>query len=634
MDARIGWLGLLLVGGLVATVACVKAAPEPVVARKTMQAFASERELQALFAQWRKQAERERRKSSVMAMESAQMSPPAPAPAAAAKSVALLAPGTAMDASDAESITNVQTVGVDEGDIIKKHGDHLIVLRRGRLFTIRIGDNSLRPVSTVNAYAPDADPDGTWYDEMLVSDDTVVVIGYSYARNGTEIGLFDLDARGGLHYRDTYQLRSNDYYSARNYASRLIGDKLIFYTPLQVNLWGGESDTFLPALRHWHRDATPKDFKRILPATRIYRTTAELDPDDGIALHTVSICDLVAQPMRCESTAVLGPSGRVFYVSQDSVFVWAASWSHRSGQASAAPVFRIPLDGSAPSALQASGSPIDQMSFLQRDGYLNVLLGSHGAGEGMWASRGHAGDLALLRVALDDFGDGSGAAHRDDYRFLPSTRSNAYDLHNRFIGDWLLVGAGGSSPGTGRNGHSALALRYATTDPVQTLRLGHAVERIDALGNDAVLVGNRDDDLHFTSVRLGETAQPASVYVQRQAAQGDERTHGFFYKPRGDDAGIVGLPIVRNDDSAAVLYLRNRALRLDRYGTLDASRRDQADDGCKASCVDWYGNARPIFIGDRVFALLGYELVEGAIQADGIHERRRVDFTPAVPVAR
>ena len=143
-------------------------------------------------------------------------------------------------------------------------------------------------------------------------------------------------------------------------------------------------------------------------------------------------------------------------------------------------------------------------------------------------------------------------------------------------------------------------MRYAVPGPIQTLRLGHAVERIDALGRNAVLVGNRGDDLHFTSVRLGETARPASVYVQRDAAQGDERTHGFFYKPRSEDEGIVGLPIVGRDDSAAVLYLRNRALRLDRFGRLDAARRrNQVDDGCKASCVDWYGNARPIFIGER-----------------------------------
>jgi hypothetical protein len=155
-----------------------------------------------------------------------------------------------------------------------------------------------------------------------------------------------------------------------------------------------------------------------------------------------------------------------------------------------------------------------------------------------------------------------------------------------------------------------------------------------------VLVGNRGQDLHFTSVRLGETARPASVFVQRDAAQGDERTHGFFYKPRGEHEGIVGLPIVGRDDSAAVLYLRNRALRLDRFGRLDAARRrGQVDDGCKASCVDWYGNARPIFIGDRTFALLGYELVEGRLVDDvggepGIRERRRVDFSPTAPVAR
>ena len=66
-----------------------------------------------------------------------------------------------------------------------------------------------------------------------------------------------------------------------------------------------------------------------------------------------------------------------------------------------------------------------------------------------------------------------------------------------------------------------------------------------------------------------------------------------------------------------------------------------ADDGCKASCVDWYGNARPIFLGDRVLALMGYEIVEGRLQAGGwridepsgvpaeqIVERRRIGFAP------
>ena len=57
------------------------------------------------------------------------------------------------------------------------------------------------------------------------------------------------------------------------------------------------------------------------------------------------------------------------------------------------------------------------------------------------------------------------------------------------------------------------------------------------------------------------------------------------------------------------------------------------NDQCQASCVDWYGNARPIFLGGRIFALLGYELVEGRMASRGwpgerIEELRRVSFAP------
>ena len=77
-----------------------------------------------------------------------------------------------------------------------------------------------------------------------------------------------------------------------------------------------------------------------------------------------------------------------------------------------------------------------------------------------------------------------------------------------------------------------------------------------------------------------------------------------------------------------MLFLRNRDLHLNRAGALRSRGGGTMDDACKASCVDWYGNARPIFIGQRVFALMGYELVEGRIEGDRVLERRRIDFTP------
>lgn len=115
---------------------------------------------------------------------------------------------TASTDTDGESITNNQVAGVDEGGIVKAHGDHLIVLRRGRLFSARLGDEDLTPVSMVDAYPSDAA--GGWYDEMLVHDDTIVVIGFDYRAGGTEIGLFDIDDAGTIARRGTHYLRSND----------------------------------------------------------------------------------------------------------------------------------------------------------------------------------------------------------------------------------------------------------------------------------------------------------------------------------------------------------------------------------------------------------------------------------------
>jgi len=223
---------------------------------------------------------------------------------------------------DEESITNVQHAGVDEGGIVKLHGDHLVVLRRGRLFTVAINNGALRPISTIDAFGPEIDPRNTWYDEMLVSDDTIAVIGYSYERGRTEVGLFNINRSGQLSYRSTYHLRSNDYYSSRNYASRLINGKLIFYTPMYF--WPGADEPFqsFPAVRKWHKGATPAEFRRIVSATRVYRPERPIRPSYALALHTVTVCDLRNGGFACEASAVVGPPGRVFYVSPESVYVW------------------------------------------------------------------------------------------------------------------------------------------------------------------------------------------------------------------------------------------------------------------------------------------------------------------------
>ena len=72
------------------------------------------------------------------------------------------------------------------------------------------------------------------------------------------------------------------------------------------------------------------------------------------------------------------------------------------------------------------------------------------------------------------------------------------------------------------------------------------------------------------------------------------------------------------EGSASILFLRNAGARFTQLGKLEAGDVRNADDGCRASCVDWYGNARPLFLKSRVFALMGYEIVEGRVAVENL----------------
>ncbi|HWK90057.1 MAG TPA: hypothetical protein VNP72_08670, partial [Longimicrobium sp.] len=299
-------------------------------------------------------------------------------------------------------------------------------------------------------------------------------------------------------------------------------------------------------------------------------------------------------------------------------------------------LYRMPLDGSAPTGLRVMGSPVDQFSFLESgDRHLNVLVRTDASGEGMWASEYASGRVRLLRVPLAAFGDASRHAALERYRPLPEPRGAP--LQNRYVGEWLLYGVGNTWGAAREGGQPVYAVRWADTGPVAELRLPHGVDRIEQMGSGAVVIGSDGANLHFSGVRLAATASLAERYTRENASQGETRSHGFFYRPDAEESGLLGLPIVGGrrpgyeqlvHGSASILFLRNTAFRFQELGDLEA-RAANADDGCRASCVDWYGNARPIFLRGRIFALLGYELVEGS-EGDGrIREVRRTSFAPA-----
>ncbi|WP_310468199.1 beta-propeller domain-containing protein [Sphingomonas sp.] len=621
--------------------AAAQAADSGVRAGGSLASFRSDRELRAFLEKRRETRQDSRGQSSVVYAPPPPAPPPPPAATAESSADAIVTTGSRVAKSDA--ITNNQEAGVDEGGIVKKRGDLLVILRRGRLFTVSTARGGMRPVDVIDAMPPGVDGSGDWYDEMLLHGDRVVVVGYSYRRGGTEINRFRLSPDGRLRFEDSYHLRSNDYYSSRNYASRLIGNRLIYYTPLALE-WEDDPFEAFPAVRRWTGNNNEIDFRPIVDAREVF-VVPEMrdDPEAPLdTLHSVMNCDLTAPVLDCDAIAVLGPASRTFYVSGNAVYLWVSdAWSGqaegRGGVRSFA--FRLPFGDEAPSAIAARGAPTDQFSFREdaRAGLLDVLVRADGGGDAMWNPEATIGDVALLSIPIRWMGNGMREVPLNRYRPLPRPDEENWNFQNRFVGNHVLYGGGGIGSGDS----ARLVAAGLRGGPVAEIPLPHAVERIDILGGDGVVIGNDNrGGLNFTAIDLRRAfAAKGASFLMPNAAQGESRSHGFFYRaddPEGAN-GVLGLPIARAVDpgfhrffgsAASLLFLRRDQRRLVMAGELGAQYRRAADDRCVASCVDWYGNARPIFAGDRIFALLGYELVEGRMARGAIHEIDRVDFAP------
>lgn len=611
--------------------------PLAAVSADGLPAFASEDQFHAFFRERRAVLQAQRRMQ--YSDDSVSMEVALPAMEVASTDAAADAAG--------DAITNVQEAGVDEGGIVKAAGDYLVVLRRGRLFTLSTA-GGLSAVDSIDVPppgtpAPKTSWDGAWYDEMLVLGDRIVVIGYSYETQGTEILRFRLSPDGRLSFEDASRLRASDYYSAENYASRLIGNELVLYNVR--NLWQVDDPMeVLPALTD-ETPGRPRTTQALARPQDVF-----IDPDarpsdlDFNALHSVTRCDLTAPRLDCEATAILGPTSRTFYVSTKAIYVWTTAWVRDPAPNARPPatVYRMPLDGGRPQAVRASGAPLDQFSFREdrRRGRLDVVVQSDSGGDGMWDREARLGTVALLSLPLDSFGDGSGAARPGDYRPLPGLPQDSWRRQNRFVGDHLLYAADLPST-TGEDQRPAGVLMTMRVDDgrTRTFDLDAPVSRIEALGRDALIVTGGERAMTLTSVDLGGR-QPAlgARHTVPNAGESEGRSHGFFFRPDagGGGAGMLGLPIQRHQapgryaawgGGVDMLFLRRGPGSLAALGSLSTGGAGR-EDHCRVSCVDWYGASRPIFLRGRVFALMGYELVEGREEGGRIREIARLDFTP------
>jgi len=579
------------------------------------------------------------------------------------------------------SITNNQMANVEEGDIVKQIDHYLLVLQDGRLFVIDMngpgrGGRALRLVDRVNVYRdPHSD---AWYDEMLVHGDRILVTGYSYEEGATELAVFRMDEAGHLASQGVFHISSNDYYSSNNYATRLIGDSLIVYTPLEIDIWN-EDEFKIPVVRRWHPGEEREDAERrgrpLFDARSIYRPVRTIEAP---TVHTVSVCPLgpvgPARDLECRTRAMIGPAARQWYVTADDAFLWMAEDSDydvdqceapsRFSVAGANPalLYRVPVAEAPPTVAGTRGAPPDQFALQAGDGRFHALL--------QWDPRECRRDyedppaLVYLAMPLAGFANRLAEQPGSAYTPLPSTGSNW--TVDRFTDRYLVYGGlnqyrrglpeidpddYATDPEGLARARARIAILPAYVVPidrpqgVRPIAVRHTVIRAEQVGSDIVLTGYRDGGgLVVSLIDLDGAPRLASQTRLDGRYESEGRSHAFNSLVERDGSGLMGLPTVPRVEESGRYWWRSRAsdlsyLEFDADGGVSplgelARRFEYSDDGeggvpgysCEVSCVDWYGNSRPIFTDGRIFGLSGTELIEGRVERGRIREVQRLNI--------
>lgn len=566
----------------------------------------------------------------------------------------------ASSSSSAANITNTQNVGVDEGDIVKQVGRFLIVLQDGRLFTIETGagPHNLAVLDRINVYRDNSYD--AWYDELLVFDDLLLVTGYSYDAEATELAVFKISDDGKISRQGTFYKSSDDYYDTDNYATRLVEDTLIIYTPIYLTEIDTRKPIRWPVMRKWietkDKGEPYSKGKNMFGARDIYypiQRTAEP------VLHSVSICPLgdavAGGELDCDTTAFIGPARSEYYVSKEAAFLWVSPGrndletdadlpvcaaelpaEHKAAMPSA--LFRLPLNGDPLEAAYVKGRPVDQFSLESTESEFKALL--------QWDSLDCEDEdettfLKYFATPLRSLSYDPRNIAASKYTDLPSLKG--WGLENRFTDDYLVYG--------NRKRHSSYAsdtpftstaVAVETANPKQTtsLALNHGIIRIERAGGNVVLTGHKKNaGLYVSMVDLKIAPRLSDTLLIPQRYESEGRSHAFNSQIKPDGSGLIGLPTTRRVQESGRNWWRSVGsdvsfMSVDAQGDIRdlgflTGDEDSVDDDyeCEMSCVDWYGNTRPIFIGNRVFALIGTELVEGRAFQNSVRELKRVNLS-------
>lgn len=501
-------------------------------------------------------------------------------------------------------------------------GDQIVVLRKGRLFTVRIGGGVLEATEPVAAPGME----GVRFHTLLGPDSAarVVALGSDDTAGETQVAVFRVGGDGRPAYVDGWRLRlSHNAWRGDNVVLTRDG-RIAFFDSREITLPDSGFAVTMPAVRGTGADAS---WRITAPAARVYRAASGISYAGYPTLHSVTVCDPGAGEAGCRATGLYAPRGRITHVSPAAAYLWIETYgeSTERNDYSGDVLYRIPFDGSPATALRVAGAPRDERSFHESaDGHLSALVLHDG-----WTEESHSQSPvpALFRLPLAEMGDGRRAAARERYHLLPDFSGMHY---NRFVGGWALYGnrpfdtylastglftqAQASELGVG-------AVRWGQEAPAW-MPLRRGVEAIEPLGSGAALVVGTDGrQQEIAVVQLGESPRVIGRAPRGGIGWYEGRTWGVVaHHADGADSGLIGLPVGFNPRpfawrATSAAFFRYDAGGLRQLGELSI-RGEPAGDR----------EVVPILAQGRIFAVLGGELVEVAEENGGLREVRRISL--------
>jgi hypothetical protein len=254
--------------------------------------------------------------------------------------------------------------------------------------------------------------------------------------------------------------------------------------------------------------------------------------------------------------------------------------------------------------------------------------------------------LKYFSAPMTMFRDDARTAPQARYAEAPSLGAGVTTYENRFTDKYVVYGARESwwsnAPQKTEPPKSARFVALPVDRPANAtvMTAPHDINRVERIGADIVATGYRDwQGLSISMVDLDGAPRVADTLTLKGRYESEGRSHAFNARLDQGGGGLMGIPTVAFDEDSYRWWWRSEEsdvsfISFDRDNGIEAAGElkpsvENVDPSyrCEVSCIDWYGNSRPIFIRDRIYALSGTEIIEGRLAEGKVIELRRVNLS-------